>query len=365
MKQAYSDDQELFVAAVPPNDDGKYTYPRTTRPSNFNFQKMRNFFLPFKDFLGTRQGQVRKDTDMTGYPIESFGLSIRGPPGPFRIEIGWIAFHDDTEPSLSDVVNERAKYETMALRSPLDPLFGSVMEAESFVSIYPDLLEADIRKEWQGMKTRFQREPYMMADKKDQNAYIRMMNEFDKINEVRRQRMEDEKQRLKEEEETRRSMIEAGANPTKANSAEEFQKQEGEDNVIVNGREDEHTITEEMLEPVKRDDGILRTEYDHPIIVPWTTVAPIPQPVMFDFQASLNYQANWISTRQSSFEVALAEAQMVRKHLTSFVRGQMYLLLLLLLIYCSCYQLLHLNAFFSNYTGGSGKTQDICYSFDA
>jgi hypothetical protein len=80
---------DLFMAGVP-GPDGKVINPRKTL--GFLRKPMRNLFVPIDQLTVTKNGRstnVLKTSNEV--PIEGFGFSIRGPPGPFKIEIGWVA----------------------------------------------------------------------------------------------------------------------------------------------------------------------------------------------------------------------------------------------------------------------------------
>jgi len=88
MRIPSTDDTEMFVAGIGPEGGGPPKYPREV---NMGDKRMRNLFLPFSEFTGSSAGRMKETKYNHATGISSFGISIRGPPGPFRIELAWIA----------------------------------------------------------------------------------------------------------------------------------------------------------------------------------------------------------------------------------------------------------------------------------
>ena len=83
---------DLFLAGVAPAlaaDGATPAYPRLVR--NAAERPFVNSFVRFSDMMAATNGMLKDSSvRVTGTPVKGFGLSIRGPPGPFRIEIGWV-----------------------------------------------------------------------------------------------------------------------------------------------------------------------------------------------------------------------------------------------------------------------------------
>jgi hypothetical protein len=92
MRPESSNATDLFLAAVAPSlaaDGATPAYPRlVVNPAARPFT---NTFIRFGDLMASTSGMLRDSSvSVAETPLRGFGLSIRGPPGPFRIEIAWI-----------------------------------------------------------------------------------------------------------------------------------------------------------------------------------------------------------------------------------------------------------------------------------
>lgn len=122
---------ELWIAGLP-GPNGEVIHPRHT--TGFGRKAMRNLFVPITSLTVSQAGRNAVQQDANNQvPAQGFGFSIRGPPGPFKLEIGWIAVADSTKRIVqhqtvhlpSTKLNVELSRETVALTSNLndDELF--------------------------------------------------------------------------------------------------------------------------------------------------------------------------------------------------------------------------------------------------
>jgi hypothetical protein len=108
-------DNDLFQTSVPTAGESP-AYPR--KVENSDQVSMRNIFVSVADFAATAGGREKIGFKAsTEIPFAQFGFSLRGPPGPFRIEIGWVAMSNSEQLPIQGTERPRV---SPSLHTPVD-----------------------------------------------------------------------------------------------------------------------------------------------------------------------------------------------------------------------------------------------------